>query len=202
MRVTLLVFCIYSILFNSCSNTDDEPELRLPPITQTGANTFGCLIDGQLLIPRDGSGSTLGPDSGMSFISLGEFPNYLYNEISVRDFKSGNGELLDIHFVDLHQNGEGIYNVKESNCQDNVDANPSLNIRSRIWDENEQIFRWYCSIEDSGTLTITRYDSENRIVSGTFNCIVQNRDDPNDFIEITQGRFDIKWDTLADTSFP
>ena len=57
-------------------------------------------------------------------------------------------------------------------------------------------------MENAGTLSITRYDLDNRILSGTFSCTMQNRDNPNERIEITQGRFDIKWDTLDETDFP
>ena len=83
-----------------------------------------------------------------------------------------------------------------------MDANINININCRVYDYTENIFKWYCSIENAGVLTITRYDLENRIVSGTFSCTLQNRDDPTEQIEITQGRFDIKWDLLDETDFP
>ena len=69
-------------------------------------------------------------------------------------------------------------------------------------DKASQTYKWYCSVENAGTLRITRYDLDNRILSGTFSCTMQNRDHPNERIEITQGRFDIKWDTLDETDFP
>ena len=198
MKTTLLILSL--IILNSCSTNDDTFTPTLPPITQTGANTFGVYIDGKLLTPRDGTGTFNSPDGGMSYSGLGEAPNYLYNEIRVRGFKSGFGGLMNIHIVNLHENNEGAYPINESNCQDNVDANPTINIRCRWWDETSQAYKWYCSIENTGTLNITRYDFENRIVSGTFSCKAVNRDDPNDIIEITQGRFDIKWDAIP--SFP
>ena len=42
------------LLFIGCSS-DSNPEEGLPKETQTGANTFGCLIDGKLLVPRSGN---------------------------------------------------------------------------------------------------------------------------------------------------
>ena len=198
MKAILIILSL--MLLQNCSTSDDTFTPTLPPITQTGANTFGVYIDGKLLIPRDGAGTFNSPDPGMSYSGLGDPPNYIYNEISIQDFKSGSGGLIDIHIVDLHENGEGTYTISESNCQDNVDANPTINIRCRWWNETYQTYKWYCSIEGEGILTIMRYDFENRIVSGTFSCKAVNRDDDNDIIEITQGRFDIKWDTIP--SFP
>ena len=56
--------------------------------------------------------------------------------------------------------------------------------------ENNKIIGRYSSYENSGSVTITRFDSENNIYSGTFNLKAVNRDDPTDIIEITDGRFD------------
>ena len=200
MKTLLSLLCM--LLLQNCSKTDDSFSPSLPPITQTGANTFGCYVDGKLLTPRDGTGTFNLPDRGMRYNGIGSAPNYDYNEISVHDFKSGTGALMDVHLTNLHQNGEGTFPISESNCQDGIDANPTINIRCRWFDESLQIYKWYCSIENSGNLVITRYDFSKRIVSGTFSCTAQNRDDPSDTIEITDGRFDINWGALLDTKFP
>ena len=201
---TLIKTTLILLLLLGCSKDDDTNEFTptLPEATQTGKNTFGCYIDGVLLTPRNGSGANGFPDTGMSFSALGEAPNYVYNEINIRDFKSGTGAQLDIHIIDLHANGEGTYTINESNCEDNVDANNNINIRCRLLDQQTQTYKWYCSIEDGGTLIITRYDYENGIVSGTFNCTVRNNDNPQDLIEITQGRFDINRTSVNLTSYP
>ena len=201
---TLFKTTLILLLLLGCSKDEDNNTFTptLPEATQTGKNTFGCYIDGKLLTPRDGTGSVFGADHGMVYSGLGQAPNYDYNEINVQDYASGFGGLMDIHIIDLHSNAEETYNINESNCQDNIDANNNINIRCRWWNESLEKFEWYCSVGNQGSLTITRYDFENRIVSGTFNFTAQNRDDPEDIIEITNGRFDIKWDTLLDTTFP
>ncbi|PHR73649.1 MAG: hypothetical protein COA67_02670 [Lutibacter sp.] len=189
----------------SCSSDDNDKQTftpTLPAITQTGANTFGCYIDGKLVTPRDGSGGIYGTAKGIVYSGSGTPPNYAYNEIRIQDYKGETGGIVKIHITDLHQNGEGTFTIKESNCEDGIDANPTINIHCRIIDEASQTYKWYCSIENAGTLTITRYDFDGRIISGTFNCTMQNNDDSSDTIEITQGRFDMKWDTLDETEFP
>lgn len=185
----------------SCSD-DDEFRPTLPPITQTGENTFGCYIDGKLLTPRDGKGTLHTEDRGMRLFAGGIPPEITYWELKIRDFKSGNWGLLTLHMNELHENGEGEYVISESNCEDGVDAMHNINITCRWLDEATNELKWYCSVKDGGTLTITRYDYENNIISGIFNCTVQNRDDPSDIVEITDGRFDLKWDTVMYTNFP
>ncbi|MGB3342889.1 MAG: hypothetical protein WBA61_03175 [Aequorivita sp.] len=200
MKTYLLILFFSTVTFLGCSKKDDNGFTpTLPPITQTGENTFGCYVDGKLLIPRDGTGTFNSYDYGMIF--WGSPSGFSYNEIDVRDFKSGNGGWINIHIVDLHENGEGDFIINESNCEDGIGANPNINIRVRWLDSVTQVYKWYCSIENGGTLEITRYDFENMIVSGTFNCIVANSEDPNDIIEITEGRFDIKWNELP-SNFP
>ncbi|NIJ43701.1 hypothetical protein FHR24_000140 [Wenyingzhuangia heitensis] len=65
-------------------------------------------------------------------------------------------------------------------------------IRKR--DEKSKV---YFSFENSGSVKITKYDFEKRIYSGTFSFKAVNRDDPNDIIEINDGRFDIDVDKLS-----
>jgi hypothetical protein len=55
MKYLLLLFL--ALTLNSCDNDDDSPRdpiSQLPPATQTGANTFGALLDGEPFIPSDG----------------------------------------------------------------------------------------------------------------------------------------------------
>ena len=156
MKYTLLILLITSTLI-SCSNNDPiEPFTpTLPPITQTGANTFGCYIDGNLLTPRDGSGSIYGAAKGMKYSVAPD--DMSYNEIRVQDYQSGTGGIIKIHITELHQNGEGSFTINESNCEDGLDANPTINFHCRRLDEVTQTYKWYCSIENAGTIIISRY---------------------------------------------
>jgi len=50
MKKILLFFAIVLTLCG-CNNDDNNNE-TLPPATQIGANTAGCLVDGEILIPK------------------------------------------------------------------------------------------------------------------------------------------------------
>lgn len=54
----------------------------------------------------------------------------------------------------------------------------------------------YLSFNNSGTITFSRLDINDGIYSGTFSVQLKNKDDENDIIEITDGRFDINLNTV------
>src|SRR5690554_1979895 len=47
---TLFYYAVLFFSLTACNKDDDQPQDpidQLPPVTQTGANTFGCLINGE-----------------------------------------------------------------------------------------------------------------------------------------------------------
>ena len=72
----------------------------------------------------------------------------------------------------------------------------------RVWRDDVGNYQNYLSYENSGVITITSYSLTGRLVSGTFSGSVRNYQEPHDTIQIRNGRFDFKWDTLDETDFP
>lgn len=140
----------------------------------------------------------MGPDPGMTFLDrTGDF-----YEIDVNDFASERTSSINLHIGGLDSIGIGQYIVNESNCS-SIDSPETTNIFSRVWDYEDKIYKSYCSYENSGVINITRYDTKNGIISGTFNGRAVGYDDPTDTIEIIKGRFDINWKKLTPyTEFP
>ncbi len=69
MKKNVLIFFAV-VTFLGCSKKDDGSFTpTLPPITQTGENTFGCYANGILITPRDGTGTFNSPDNGMNLIA-------------------------------------------------------------------------------------------------------------------------------------
>lgn len=191
------LFLILILFFQfACSKSDDGQKFSLPPITQTGENTFGCYIDGRLLIPRDGEGSFNVHDIGMKYVDV---PGDVY-EIDVHDFASERTASINLHIIGLDSIGLGEYIINESNCYRGLDSPKTNNIFCRIYDYEENIYKYYCSFENSGTITINRYD--NGVVSGVFSCKVISDENPTDTIQITKGRFDIDRSSVNLTSYP
>lgn len=71
------------------------------------------------------------------------------------------------------------------------------------WCRNRISWRlYYRSTENSGIITIINYYLSTCKVSAIFNCVVKNTSNPDDSIEIKDGRFDFDSATLSNVSFP
>lgn len=105
MKTQLLTLALCLLLFIACDKDEDTKSSicqdYLPAITTTGANTFGCCINGNLLIPRNGAGTIGGNDYGA--ILYGGYPNLTdYYELDIRDFKSEKTGSLLLHMHQIH----------------------------------------------------------------------------------------------------
>ncbi|WP_143064725.1 hypothetical protein [Hyunsoonleella jejuensis] len=70
---TLLMLSLMLLSTTSCKDDDDTPTNpidKLPPATQTGANTFGCLLDGEAFLPGRGQ---LTNDAVYQFVNGGYY---------------------------------------------------------------------------------------------------------------------------------
>lgn len=199
MKKILLLLLTTCIL--SCATDDSikDPKFKLPPETQTGANTFGVTINGKVYIPRDPIGfNWAGPESRGLRLSGGGIQPYEYTEIIVVDGASSIGFKLTVHIQNLITTG--IYNLKQSNFQDQTDSILENHAYFKIWDNNIKNYAYYGSVENQSTLEITRLS--NGIVSGKFEGKFFRYDNPEDFILINDGRFDINSFTIQNTIFP
>ncbi|MBC7524000.1 MAG: DUF5025 domain-containing protein [Flavobacterium sp.] len=196
MKTTILI-----ILFALTACSKDSTSSLLPPETQVGANTFGVTINGKVYIPRDPTGINVGPSGhGMKYKIDSFLP---WSEIFVIDGASAVGFKMVIHFKELLPNITGIHTLKTSNFQDGLDSSLVDHIYFKIWDSNISNYAYYGSLENQGEVNIKKFDgSPNWILSGTFNGKFVRYDNPNEFITITDGRFDLNLITLQNTHFP
>ena len=201
-KFTLLFFIL---MLAACSSDSSNPEDGLPAATQTGANTFGCLIDGQLFIPRTGSTDIINPLRGGQ-ITIG-FPQYLfdYYELDIVDFKASRTKSMLFHIHNTPIIETDTFIINQSNGNKGIDGYEHHYITCVLYDMTTNSYQKYVSFENSGTFTITRLSSNppnGTIISGTFNCKLRKLTDPTDEIEITNGRFDVNSATLRDVYFP
>jgi hypothetical protein len=192
------------LLLIGCSS-DSSPEDGLPPETKNGANTFGCIINGKLLLPRSGNDNIVNPLSG-AILSRG-FPDLFfdYYEIEIADYKSPHRASLLFHMHNAPTKGLGTFEIDRSNGMRDVDGYEHNYIYCTIFDNNTNTYQKYVSYENSGSFTITSLvigPPTGSIISGTFNCKLININNPDDEIEITKGRFDINSRTISQKYFP
>ena len=68
MKILKIIFVFFLLMNTNCKKDDDDTKTaleQLPQATQTGAQTFGCLIDGKPFIP-----DSFGSGNPLPFISL------------------------------------------------------------------------------------------------------------------------------------
>ena len=174
MKRTILLLLIITTL--SCCNKDDDtpiiPIQQLPPATQTGANTVGCLLDGKAFLPGNFNNST---NCFYQFVN-GEY--YFALALSKRDVDN------NIIGIDVGTNAKQIF---QNETYELIEFAPN----------NASAAYIYGTFENStnnihkGELTITKLDEINNIVSGTFWFDVQDTFGVTH--QIREGRFDMQY---------
>ena len=165
----------------SCQKDDDSdlpPIEQLPPQTTVGANTAGCLVNGEVLIPKGNANeSTLRcqyAKRGDEY-TFGIFINENSNPTkSVRILYNKKKEPLPINKPILLT----IPNIDESSWGDYL-------IEAGVLD------RFSTNGQTNGELLILALDEAKRIISGTFKFTAIN--DQGETVEITDGRFDMRY---------
>ena len=179
---TIVFLFLFTI--TSCSESD-APQDQLPPITQTGANTFGAVVNGKVFITKDKTGYTPpggGTPKGLEVTTGSFLPTYEYFGIDATNYE---GIYLYI-YIPKEIPEETIYFFKNSpGVRASIEKPSYTHVFSII---NNTI---YASYEDSGSITFTKVDYSMGIFSGVFNVTLKNKNNENDIIEITDGRFDL-----------
>jgi hypothetical protein len=173
MKKLLLLFCISFTLF--CCNNDDvncQGIDCLPPATQTGAGTFGCLINGEPFVDNSGFFNCFYQfvDGKYYFNITANFDNKIPKVISLAT------NALQIDFDSTYQlldRNQGHFYAEVT-----FDNNPPLFLNDNTTNNL-----------DTGVITINYFSLENNIISGTFNFKIRDTIN-NKIYNITEGRFD------------
>ena len=171
-----MLFAVSGI-FATCKKSNTEPsELsKLPPATQIGANTFGCLVNGKAYIPKGYDGT--GRSNPKILLDMG-FSGLPYLQIEANQFdkyNEGEGSII-INIAEIK--GAGSYTGLNfdffANC-------PKIIENCYTEPFNNRIIKF-------GEAFITGFS--NNLISGTFKAKFKA---PNcDTVYITEGRFDFK----------
>lgn len=174
------LFSIYIlILLLGCSACKEgllSPKEELPPATQEGKNTFGCLVNGEVWLPKGGI--------TINKLTYDYNPTYNKNYFQVRAKR---------YFVD---NGKDVSQTLSITIEEEFVET----IAYKLEDPSSSRGRYAnleipCVLETApgqpGILAITKLDTVNHIIAGTFEFTVWTED--CDTIKVTDGRFDIKY---------
>jgi hypothetical protein len=167
----------------SCKKQSVTPQSelsKLPSATQIGANTIGCLVNGQALLPAGNSFS--GPITQCHYIYTngGYYFTVQFSNIDNRDLIKT--ILIRTQSIAIHQDQTIIF---KSSAIGNADA--LYAIITSNGDDNKYV----TTATVSGQFVITKLDTLKQIVSGTFNFNAVNNS--NDTVKVTNGRFDMPY---------
>ena len=167
LQILLLLFLSGCDLFKSADKTE-----QLPPATQEGKNTFGCLVNGKVWLPK-GNNGTANLDASYD-------PSYNGGTLSVAAYRIESSNFQGILI--------GASNITLPSSMDfHADGTPL----AQFFDEQTS-----CGYNDSltflgGALQITKLSIGSQIASGTSHFKVVNQG--CDTVKVTDGRFDLKF---------
>ena len=176
MNKIILIICLLPILSaTSCNNDDDNnaqnPIDQLPPETQTGENTFGFIVNGEPINVTNTSHQTAIYQGGGLLIGAQKEINSSFTQINM--------------FISETIIGEPIQ------ADTSYILNTSSVPKGEYYNEAQNCF-YYTSSNHNGLLKITHLDTENFVVSGTFEFQAKS-DSCEEVINITNGRFDLQY---------
>ena len=150
-----VIVLILAAMIHSCK--EDEP--TLPPETQTGAHTFGCYVNGELFVPQWGSAGFGTPILQAIFTVYDTLPDNILTICA-----SGKNGYCIMDVLNPKEDHK-----KEFQRLDYLNYNNNNSYQGKY----------------TGEIFLTRFDTINMIVSGTFSFTIPS-------VHATQGRFDIK----------
>jgi len=183
MKCTIYILLLAIVaVFTRCSkektnNGIDIP--GLPPATQIGANTFGCLVNGVPWVPQGYGGTTnnLSIDYDPGF-NNGIFGITAYRKTALENTFKGIGIGDSIRLITApYTFNVGFKNLGGSHYSD-------LTYCQRKSTDSLHFTK--------GFITITKLDRINSVITGLFDCTLFN-ENCVDTIKITKGRFDFKF---------
>ena len=180
-RILFVLALLPLLLAPSCADDDLQPRRnetdlealdRLVPITEIGAGTFGCLLNGELWIPE----ATFSEDAADAVAGTTN-PNDLTISARKRPISDTRDHLLTIGSVFT------------------IDIKTPLKTFSE-WNDREGTGECSLLIVDTlqeNFMLVTYFDQTNKVVSGEFEAVLINSDCPQDTIRVTEGRFDLPY---------
>jgi hypothetical protein len=182
-KILLLLLTTFTL---GCCNKDDEPkpitELeKLPPATQTGANTAGCLVNGVAFLPK---GYLVTGNLVCNYIDGKDF----ILGISERIMQGSSDNIRSIFVVSENQNLHNNVGVTFQLGQDNNNGNSKFGsyIINAVAYPDHNYYSTNTIV--TGELKITYHNYNNAIISGTFWFDAINSN--GEIVKVREGRFD------------
>lgn len=170
----LLALLSLCLLLMTCKSQED----MLPSATQTGQNTFGCLIDGKSYVPDGGNGFMPAKPVNGGFLVI-------YNAAGLGIYVSTyakNKQRIELYLNDFRT---GRYELNGNTQPIPVSVSP----KDYGLYESSEGDDYVTSSKYTGSITITKADTLTHIVSGTFEFEAVSPTGKT--VTVSNGRFDV-----------
>lgn len=182
LPITFLISALLFIVLSSPQCKKERDELsKLPPITQEGKRTFGCLVNGKAWIPENGN--IIIADPPLKFV-----------------YENANGGLFYMTAKKsiVSKNIDEEINIALDSCvsakQYYYKNAPAYSVRFAFTnykqDQCRTLFSKESDVITTGFVSITRFDLNEGVIAGTFEFTLSKSG--CETIQITDGRFDAK----------
>jgi hypothetical protein len=171
-KVSFLAICFLAIIFGSCRNNKLIDVTVLPEPTETGAQTFGCLVDGWVYVGG----------------RYADYENGLAADHASINFKFTNANTIDVRVKVNNKNTDRFFEYIKFTI-DGVDTTANAVLPQNCTFSNARWGQYYSdesgtdiALDNSGTVIISAINDSLRFVSGVFYGI-----------KIQEGRFDVRY---------
>jgi hypothetical protein len=176
MKALILSFILITAI-SSCNKTISE----LPAASETGANTFGATVDGNFWSPQGFAGLPAANKLVARYLGTTFF-------LKAQNFASSPTETeFDITVVNM--TSTGTYPLNADASHPNYNNSYGYYVKRNLSPINE----WITSTSHTGSVTISKLDLANHIISGTFQFSAGELTNPASVLNVTDGRFDVKY---------
>jgi len=161
-------------ILSSCKDEPIQPIDMLPPATNEGKNTFGCLIDGEAFIGN----------AGWPAFDVSATFNTDSKRFALQGVETNNDLNSSLGFIFYLNDGVGKYPYEFSGTT------------SKCFYTHDPTFGcnfYYHNPDNPGSVSVTYFDTLNRIASGTFEMDLINNSCDKTLMLVRDGRFDVRF---------
>ncbi len=184
MKQLVLLGLVASLALSACKKKD--PQASLPAATQVGANTAGCLINGQAFVAADYGGGLL--SNPIPALSYGFAFDSVYYLVMTGAYQGGRATVS----LFIRTQKKGIYLLNQD-TQYYPLGSPRVVANSAVFTTAGSAGEVYVTnAQHTGKVELSRADLSSGIGAGTFEFTAASQADPTKTVTITNGRFDRK----------
>ena len=180
MKQVLLFLLAAALALPACKKKD--PEASLPAATQVGANTGGCLINGQPFVATTSGGNLL--SNPTPALGGGFFEDSLYY-LRINGRLDEQATTVTLYF---HSQNPGQYILNQRTQYYPVYLYALDHATYRFANNQNEVY--VTDAQHTGQVALTYANVATGISAGTFEFTAASQADPTKTVRITNGRFD------------